>query len=118
MALPHAQSGEVIDIRPLGPALSQTGTTTLVKTDTLEIIRMVIAPEKFVHTHQVPGEIIVQCLEGRSSFTAGETTQELNAGQMLYLAGNVPHSIHGIEHADVLLTILLRKAGDHYLRHD
>ncbi|MDZ4857814.1 MAG: cupin domain-containing protein [Candidatus Hydrogenedentes bacterium] len=79
---------------------------------------MMISPEKFIHTHQVPGEIIVQCLEGRISFTAGETTQELNAGEMLYLTGNVPHSIKGIENASVLLTMLLRKAGDHYPRHD
>ena len=114
MALPHAKSGEIVNVRPLGPALSQSGTTTLVKTDTLEIIRMVVAPDKFIHAHQVPGEIVVQCLEGRISFTAGDTAQELNAGDMLYLDGNVPHSLKGIEHASVLLTILLRKAGEHY----
>ena len=32
MAIPHAKSGEVIDVRPLGSALAQARTTTLVKT--------------------------------------------------------------------------------------
>ena len=35
VAVPHAKSGEVIDIRPLGSALAQARTTTLVKTKTL-----------------------------------------------------------------------------------
>jgi len=107
--LSHAHSGEVIDIRPLGPALAQAGTTTLVKTDTLEVIRQVIRVGKHIQTHKVRGEIMVQCLEGRVAFKADDTTNELIAGQMLYLSGDVPHSLHGIEDASILLTILLQK---------
>ena len=56
MAIPHAKSGEVIEIGPLGPALAQTKTTTLMKTKTLEIIRLVIPsgkdiPEPVSYTH-------------------------------------------------------------------
>jgi quercetin dioxygenase-like cupin family protein len=58
--------------------------------------------------HQVAGDIIVQCLEGRVAFTAGDATRELATGQMLYLAGGQRHSLRGIEDAAVLLTILLR----------
>ena len=46
MAIPHAKSGEVIDIRPLGSALAQARTTTLVKTKALEIIHLVIPSGK------------------------------------------------------------------------
>ena len=69
MAIPHAKSGEVIDIRPLGSALAQARTTTLVKTKTLEIIRLVIPSGKEIPEHQAHGEITVQCLEGRVAFT-------------------------------------------------
>jgi quercetin dioxygenase-like cupin family protein len=108
MAIPHAKSGEVIDIRPLGAALAQARTTTLVKTKTLEIIRLVIPSGKDIPGHQAHGEITVQCLEGRVAFTAGKTTRDLEAGQMLYLSSEEPHSLHALEDASVLLTILLR----------
>lgn len=108
MAIPHAKSGEVIDIRPLGPQLRQARTTTLVKTKTLEIIRLVIPSGKDIPRHQAPGEITVQCLEGRVAFTVGKSRRDLEAGQLLYLSSEEPHSLHGIEDASILLTILLR----------
>jgi quercetin dioxygenase-like cupin family protein len=109
MAIPHAKSGEVIDIGPLGRALAQAKTTTLVKTKTLEIIRLVIPAGKDIPEHRAPGEITVQCLEGRVSFATSSTRHDLAAGQMLYLASAEPHSLHGLEDASVLVTILLRQ---------
>ena len=108
MAIPHAKSGEVIDIRPLGPALAQAKTTTLVKTKTLEIIRLVIPSGKDIPEHHAPGEITVQCLEGRVNFSTGDTRRDLAAGQLLYLSSEEPHSLHGLEDASVLVTIVLR----------
>ena len=70
MAIPHAKSGEVIDIRPLGEALRHSITSTLVKTERLEVIRLIVLAGKDVPLHQVTGEITVQCLEGRIAFTA------------------------------------------------
>lgn len=108
MAIPHAKSGEVIDIRPLGPALAQTKTTTLVKTKTVEIIRLIIPSGKQIPEHRAHGEITVQCLEGRVTFSTGSTKRDLVAGQLLYLAGEEPHALHALEDASVLVTILLR----------
>jgi len=108
VAVPHAKSGEVIDMRPLGPALAQTKTTTVVKTKTLEIIRLVILSGKDIPEHRAHGEITVQCLEGRVAFATGSTTRVLTAGQLLYLASDEPHSLHGLEDASVLVTIFLR----------
>lgn len=107
MAIPHAKSGEVIDLRPVGGAHPPAPTSTLVKTDRLEVIRLALPAGKELPHHQVAGEITVHCLEGRVAFTAGATARELRVGQMLYLAGNEPHSLRGIEDASVLLTILL-----------
>ncbi len=70
MAIPHAAPGQAIDIRPLGPALSKTVTTALIKTERLEVIRLVVSAGKKIPSHKVTGEITVQCLEGRVAFTA------------------------------------------------
>ena len=107
MAIPHAKSGEVIDIRPLGSALAHARTTTLAKTKTLEIIRLVIPSGKEIPGHQAHGEITVQCLEGRVALIVSSGTQELRAGQLLYLSGEESHSLRGIEDASLLLTIVL-----------
>lgn len=107
MAIPHANSGQVIDVRPLGTALRDNVTTTLVKTARLEVIRLVVPAGKELPAHQVPGEITVHCLEGRIAFTAQDQTQELAAGQMLFLSGEQKHSVTGLDDASVLLTILL-----------
>jgi quercetin dioxygenase-like cupin family protein len=107
MAIPHAKSGEVIDIHPLGQALTHAWSTTLVKTKSLEVIRLIIPSGKEIPVHQVSGEITVQCLEGRVAFTVGDSVCDLQAGQLLYISSDVAHSVRGIEDASVLLTILL-----------
>ena len=113
MALPHAQPGQIIDLSPLGPAIASAKSSTLAKTGSLELIRLVLPAGKSIADHKVAGEITVQCLEGRVAFTVGGDTRELSAGQMLYLAGNEPHSLRGIENASVLVTILLHhKRGE------
>lgn len=107
MAIPHAQPGDVIDISPLGKKLPQTQTSTLVKTDSLEVLRLVLPAGKVIDPHSVPGEITVQCLEGKAVFTARGKDQELTPGQMLYLAGGDEHALRAVEDASLLVTILL-----------
>ena len=109
MAIPHAKSGDVIDIRSLGPALAGARTATLVKTPTLEIIRLIISAGKEIcHHHDLAGELTVQCLEGRITVQVDGDTRVLEVGQMLYLAGRESHAIRGVDDASVLLTILFR----------
>lgn len=52
MAIPHAKPAEVIDVRPLGARLRDTQTTTLVKTDALEVIRLVLPAGKEIQRHK------------------------------------------------------------------
>ena len=108
MSLQHAKPGEVIELS-LGPALGSSKTTTLLKTADLELIRLVLAAGKEIPTHSAPGEITVQCLEGRVAFTSGEKTVELTAGQLLYLTAGEPHAVKGIEDSSLLVTLLLGK---------
>ena len=107
MAIPHAQPGEVIDVRPLGSALAAAKTGTLLKTEKVEIIRLVMAAGKVLKEHKAPGEITVHCLEGKIAFTALGKTHELMAGQLLYLPAGEPHSVQCLEEASFLLTICL-----------
>ena len=108
MAIPHAKAGEVVSVRPLGPALSATSTYTIVKTDSLEVIRVVLAAGKTLPPHQVPGEITVQCLEGKVEFFVGELKRELTAGSFLYMGGSGEHAVHAIEDSSLLVSILLQ----------
>jgi quercetin dioxygenase-like cupin family protein len=107
MALSHAQPGEVVDVRPLGNALATTQTRTLVKTNALEVIQMVVPAGKEIPSHKAKGDITVQCLEGRIAFTVGGKTHDLEAGKLLYLPTGEPHALRGVEDASLLLTILL-----------
>lgn len=109
MAIAHAAPAETINIQPLGAKLATSRTTVLVKTPTLEVIRLVVRAGEQHRKHHVPGEITVQCLEGRLIFGVEDVPHELKAGQMLYLAGGQSHSVQGIEDSSILLTILLKK---------
>ena len=107
MAIHHAQPGEVIDVRPFGSALAAAKTSTLLKTEKVEIIRLVMAAGKVLAEHKARGEITVHCLEGKLAFTGFGQTHELTAGQLLYLPAGEPHSVKCLEDASFLLTILL-----------
>jgi quercetin dioxygenase-like cupin family protein len=108
MSIQHAKPAEIIQL-PLGAALSSSTTKTLVKTNDLELIRLVLPAGKDIPTHKARGEITVQTLEGRVAFTVADKTQELIAGQLIYLSAGEPHSVRAIEDSSLLVTILLPK---------
>jgi quercetin dioxygenase-like cupin family protein len=70
MAIEHAQPGQAIDVRPLGSKLAAQQTIALFKCHDLEVIRLVLVAGKSLPPHRVPGEIIVQCIEGSIEVTA------------------------------------------------
>ena len=109
MALKHAQPNEVIDIRPYAEQLYQQVTHSVFKSKQLEVLRLVMPMGKLIAEHKAPGDITVNCLEGRIEFTADGKTQELVAGNLLYLTAGVPHALKAIESASVLVTITLAK---------
>lgn len=110
MAIHHALSGEMINIRPLGAAVATTRTATLYKTEHLEVFRMVLLAGKEMPEHQVVGELTVQCLEGSVEFSIGSTRDVMRSGDLKCLAGGIPHSLRAIEDSSVLVTLLLHGA--------
>jgi quercetin dioxygenase-like cupin family protein len=106
MSTQHTSLGEIVDARPLGAALKTAKTTVLLKTDKLRLVRLVVAKDKVIPTHLAPGDLVVQCLEGRAAITALGQTRELSAGQLLSIPAGEPHSLRGIEDCSLLLTIV------------
>lgn len=110
MAIPHAQPGDVIDVRPLGPKLAGARSHALFKSADLEVMRLILQRGEQMPPHAVPGEITLQCIEGRIAFTCEAGERELAAGELVHCAGDEFHGLHAIEDSSLLLTIALKAA--------
>jgi quercetin dioxygenase-like cupin family protein len=108
MAIQHAQSGDPIDIRPLGARLGGERNIALFKSEQLEVIRLVLLAGKVFPPHAVPGEITLQCIEGEIDVTVDGESHLLKAGEILFLSGNVPHGVVALQDSSALLTIVLK----------
>lgn len=107
MAMPRATQGELIDVRPLGEALRDSKSITLMRTDHLEVVRLVLPAGKHISEHRAPGEITVQCLEGVIKFGSGAQVHLMRGGDMLFLLGGQTHWLEAVESASVLVTLYL-----------
>jgi quercetin dioxygenase-like cupin family protein len=104
------QSNTIVEVQTSGGPFSSSKTETLVETDDLKVVRMVLRAGDQVATHTAPGDVTVHCLEGKLAFSAEGKTQELSAGRLLFLKAGVPHSMEAVEASSVLLTIIRRRA--------
>jgi len=107
MALPHATSGQVTRLEPLGERLTDTVSTALFKAEQLEVVRLVLPRGHTMREHRVQGEITLHCLEGAIDLTIDGSTQAMHAGDLVYLAAGRPHALHAVQDASLLLTICL-----------
>ena len=110
MALKHADPGQVIDLKPYGPALAQKQSIALFKSEDLEVMRLVLLAGKTMPSHDLAGEITLQCLEGSVEVTAEGATHVLYPGHLMYLPGRAPHALFALENASVLVTVALKRA--------
>jgi quercetin dioxygenase-like cupin family protein len=107
----HPRPGEPIDIRPLGGKLTDTAPIALVRTDDIEVMRLVLSQGKSIPQHQVAGEITLQCIEGTVEVQAQGKAQPLAAGELLYLHGNTPYALYALQDSSVLMTMLRKDSG-------
>ncbi len=107
MALQHAVSGERIALQRGDDDIAHFTSIALVKTEHMELIRLVVPTEKPMPEHWVEGEMTLVCLEGEIAFDAYGRTTILKPSEMVYLAGGVPHAIRANQDAVALMTILL-----------
>ena len=102
----HLSSGEVINLAKLGKDMKSKASYALIRTEAMEVIRMVIPGGKTIAEHSVEGEITLQCLKGSIEFTIDDRVQNLSKGDWLYLDKKVPHALTAKEDTVLLLTIL------------
>ncbi len=94
------------DIRPLGPAIHEARSAPLIKTEGLEVIRLIVRKGKELPSHKARGEATIQCLEGKAEFSKGGTTHTLLPGQLIHLKQGEAHSLLALEDTSLLVTIL------------
>ncbi len=107
MALPHAHPLDTIDLRPLGDALAASQSTSLIKTPSLQLMRVVLRRGETFAEHRVPGEITVHCLEGEAALSTPTRECLLSAGQLVLLAGGEPHGLRALTDTSLLVTLRL-----------
>jgi len=107
MALQHAVSGERIALQRGEDDIANFTSIALIKTDHMELIRLVLPKDKPMPEHWVEGEMTLLCLEGEIVFQAHGRSTILRPNEMVYLAGGEPHAISANEDAVGLMTILL-----------
>ena len=107
MALHHATQGEVIDVRPYGAAITGAQSIALFKSSQIEVMRLVVPVGHRMPSHQVAGEITIQCLEGAVEVEVDGRVTVLPAGHLLFVQGGVAHALHATQASSVLVTIAL-----------
>jgi len=111
MALQHAASGDKIALSRGDDDIAFFTSVALAKTPHMELIRLVLPKERPMPLHKVDGEVTLQCLEGEIEVDAHDRLTTLKPGEMLYLAGGVPHAVRAVEDAVALMTILIARAN-------
>ena len=109
MAIPHAEPGDVIDVRPLGAALPAARSHALFKSNDLEVMRLVLRAGQELPPHTVTGEITLQCIEGRIAFSCAAGMRELGAGELIHSARNELHGLRALQDSSLILTVVLPK---------
>ena len=114
MALPHAQPLDVINISPLGPALHDAVSTSLLKTGRIQLLHLVLPARRDVPEHHVDDECTIHCLEGDVEIQMPGGARRLAPGQLVVLPAGQPHSLSARVDSAVLMTLLLHHgdAGD------
>jgi quercetin dioxygenase-like cupin family protein len=111
MALPHAQPLDVIRIGPLGAALHDAVSTSLLKTERLQLLHLVLPARRDQPEHHVDDECTIHCLEGDVEVQMPGGSRRLGPGQLVVLPARQRHSLSARVDSAVLVTLLLH-AGD------
>ncbi|MBD3647102.1 MAG: cupin domain-containing protein [Pseudomonadales bacterium] len=108
MAIHHAGPGELVDLKDWPHDVDPEQSHTVVKTDYMQLSRIVLPRGKELPEHALPSPIIIQCISGLVELRTERARQSVSAGQLVHLVADDPHSLVAIEDAIVLLTIIER----------
>jgi len=108
MATHHAKPGEIVDLHTWAADLPKEHTKAIVKTDEMELIRIVLPAGKGIPNHKVTGPITIHCVSGKVGISTMGATQELNYNQLIHLKPGELHSLKAVDDSVVLLTIIFK----------
>ncbi|WP_374674598.1 cupin domain-containing protein [Ideonella sp.] len=111
MALPHAQLMDIISVQPLGDALVDAFSTSLIKTEQMQLLHLVLPARHDMPDHHVAHECCIHCLEGDVEVTLPSGSRRLAPGQLVVLPAGQRHGLRARADSAVLLTLQLRQ-GD------
>src|SRR5688572_25603506 len=97
MIIPQAVPGEVFNVFRLRPELEGSQSVTLVRCENLEVSRSLVHKGEEIAVPDMPGTVVILCLEGRVGVMLEGNVHELEAGQMLYLCASQSFSVLGVE---------------------
>lgn len=114
MALPHAQPLDIINVAPLGDKLIESPSTSLIKTERIQLLHLVLMAHDDMPQHHVAEECTIHVLEGDVEVVMGSGTKRLRAGQLIVLPARQQHGLRARADSAVLVTLMLNRgdAGD------
>ncbi len=110
MALCRPEHGEVFNIHPTGEQYTEFFSRAVVRTPELEVIRLVLPRGEVLRQHHYVGECTVQCVEGEVLLDVDGRQARLRENEMTFLAAHQAHGLQAIDHAVVLVTIVMHKS--------
>lgn len=111
MALVHAQPLDVVSVRPLAAHIAQTRTHSLLKTDRMQLMRLVLMAGQTLAEHQVAGEMTLLCLEGEVLVSTPGRQCRLAQGDLMLLPAREPHALLARADSSLLATLLRHPAA-------
>jgi len=124
---PRYRSGEVVPIGPLRQALPNATTETLIRSDDLEIARIILRAGEQHAAYQSAGHVVLQCVEGcvtvnldtvnldtgnldtgnldtgnLDSGSLDSGARELRSGELVHLRPKTRHALHATVDSAVL----------------
>ena len=114
MAIPHARPLDVIRVAPLGAALQEAVSTSLIKTDRLQLLHLVLRARAQIQEHHVDDDCSIHCLEGDVEVMMPSGNRRLGPGQLVVLPGGQRYALSARSDSALLVTLLLHNgdAGD------
>ena len=108
MATHHAEPGKVVDLETWASDLPDEKTKVIIKTNELELVRLVIPAGKVIPRHKVSGPVVIHCLYGEIFVNVKGKSTDITTGQLIYLNPGEPHSLRSVSESIVLLSIIFK----------
>jgi quercetin dioxygenase-like cupin family protein len=108
LALPHAHPLDVIDLPRVGPDADRAISRSLIKTETLQLLHLVLRAGREQPDHHVDDACTVQCLDGEVDVLMPDDVRRvLRPGQLVVLPGRQRHALRARADSSLLVTLLL-----------